>query len=80
MHQAMQRLFYDERDAIETVIRKMRTKSDVLQLIRAFGKRPAWRHGVGSGSLSRWLTVRTTKDELQNFNEILAQNHVDFKF
>lgn len=80
MHQALQRLFHDESDLIETIIRKMRTKSDVLQLVRSFGKRPAWSYGVGTGSLSRWLTVRTTKDELRDFNEILAQNYIDFQF
>ena len=70
----------DDESAIYSVFRKMRNKSDVLQLIKSFGKRGSWFWNVGGGSLSSWMSLKLTSKEIESINGILAENSIDFEF
>ena len=69
----------DNEEAVFSVFANMRTRSDVLQTITAFGKRRI-QFTIGSSSLSTWISRKLTNKEVQNINEILSRNDIDYKF
>lgn len=69
----------NDEDAIYAVFSKLRTKSDLLQLISAFGSRRI-QFTVGSNTLTEWIYNRLDKSEQAKINEILARNDIQFEF
>lgn len=79
LHTAMSTLMDDE-SAIYSIFRKMRNRTDVLQLIKSFGKRGSWVWNVGGGTLSSWMSLKLTSKEIETINDILAGADIDFEF
>lgn len=69
----------DDEDAIYSVMTSLRTKSDVLQLIKSFGDRRI-QFTLGSSPLSQWFQNRLSKSEIAKINEILSRNSISFQF
>lgn len=67
-----------DEEAIFTVFRKMRTNSDVLQLIKTFGTRGSWL--TGRDTLAAWLSSDLSNEEIKKLNEILTINYITFQF
>ncbi len=71
--------FTDDEDAVFSVISKLRTKSDVLNLIKSFGtRRPSF--SIGTASLNEWFYLRLDESEIAKINEILSRNSIDYQF
>jgi hypothetical protein len=75
---AMQGLADDE-ESIYSVLSKLRTKTDLFQLMKSFGNRRI-PFTIGSADLSAWLNYRLSKKELNKANEILSRNNIDYQF
>ena len=69
----------DKENAIYAVFTNMRTKSDVLQTIKTFGKRRLL-FTVGSAGLPTWISRKLSNKEIERINEILSRNDIDFQF
>lgn len=69
----------DNEEAVYSVFANMRTRSDVLQLISAFGKRRLL-FTFGSSSLPTWMGHKLSDKEIQEVNGILSRNDIDYKF
>jgi hypothetical protein len=70
----------DDEAAIYAVFSKMRNRSDVLQLIKTFGSRGSWVWNVAGGSLSNWMALKLSNNEIGRINEILSDSKIDFQF
>ena len=79
LHTSMTTLADDE-SSINSVFRKMRNRSDVLQLINSFGKRSSWVWNVGGGSLASWMSLKLSNGEIETINGILSDANIDFQF
>ncbi len=86
LEEAMDKEGTDE-DAIYEVFRKLKTRSDVLALISAFGKRTstAWTfdwliYGQTTGTLSKWLQSDLSSSELKKINDILKTQGINYTF
>lgn len=73
---ALYDLFSDEEEVL-AVFTKMRTKSDVLQLITTFGKRGSWIQ-LGEKTLPEWLYFKSF--DVSKINDILQRNAIQFEF
>lgn len=69
----------DDEETIYSVFTKLRTKSDVLQLIKTFGNRRII-FTIGSSNLNQWLNNRLDVSELAKVNDILSRNSIDYQF
>ncbi len=69
----------DDEQAIYSVFSDMRNRSDVLQLIKSFGKRRQ-EYTIGKVGLSTWISYQLKNKEIAEINDILARNYIDFKF
>lgn len=71
-------------EGVYTVIGKMKTSSDVYQLILSYGERDirkAWQWGrTEKLSLPEAMPKMLTSGELENVNEILSQNNITYQF
>ena len=71
-----------DEELIYSVMQQMKTNSDVLQLIKAFGKR--WfQNGFGfyyNATLTEVINHELDTKELQRVNEILAENGITMRF
>lgn len=76
LYMALYDLFSDEEEVL-AVFTKMRTKSDVLQLITTFGKRGTWIQ-LGEKTLPEWLYFKNA--DVSKINEILQRNAIQFEF
>lgn len=75
--------FGTDEDAIYAVFRKMETKSDVLQLIKSFGKRgyrAMFQIGRDQLPLSGWLAKELTISELEKVNKLLSDKNINMQF
>ena len=73
----------DDEEAIYDVFRQMKTDSDVLQLILAWGKRTFYtlRDGLYySASLSEVLTGQLNSAEIETINQILSDKGINIRF
>ena len=71
--------YTDDENAVYSVFTKLRTKSDVLQLIKTFGnRRIIWT--VGGSNLNQWLNNRLDVSEIAKVNDILSRNSIDYEF
>jgi len=74
--------FGTDEELIYSVMQQMKTDSDVLQLIKAFGKR-SFLNGFGvawKATLTEVLNYELSAKKLARVNEILAENGVSMKF
>lgn len=69
----------DDEVAIYAVFSKLRNKSDLLQLIKAFGER-RMQFNVGGTNLNKWITTKLTAAEIAEVNDILARNSIQYEF
>lgn len=71
--------FTNDEEAVYSVLKKLRTKSDVLQLIKTFGnRRMIWT--IGGANLNTWFNTRLNTSELAQVNDILSRNSIDYQF
>lgn len=75
--------FGTDEDAIYSVFKKCESASDVLQLIKDFGKRD-YKNYLGIGStpltLSGWLSRQLNQRELEKVNKILSDKGINIQF
>lgn len=71
--------FTDREETIYSVFTKLRTKSDLFQLITTFGTRRII-FSFGSADLPTWINTRLDQSEIHKINEILNRNNIDFQF
>ena len=76
---AINGVFVDD-SAINTLMGKMRTKSDVLQLITTFGNRSLLPFGIGGGTLPEWIYQRLNAKEIGEVNDIMYRNNITYTF
>jgi hypothetical protein len=69
----------DNENAVYAVFAKMRNKSDVLQLIKAFAERRMFLT-IGKSDLGTWINYRLSNSEIEHINEILSRNNIDYSF
>ncbi len=62
-----------DEESIYDVFREMKTRSDVLQLIKTFGVKDHM-------TLNEWLNDELSADEIYKINEILSGNNINYKF
>jgi len=79
VHSAMVN-FFDNEQAINSVMSKMRNRSDILQLIKSFGNRKHLIWNVGNGSMGSWFSVKLREKDIDSINGILSRNNIDFQF
>ena len=72
LHAAMAGLGTDE-EAVYAVFRQLRTRSDLMALVKAFGIRKG-------ESLSQWLTGDLSRKEIEKVNAILVNNRINYSF
>lgn len=72
LHAAMAGLGTDE-EAVYAVFRQLRTRSDLMALVKAFGIRKG-------ESLSQWLTSDLSRKEIEKVNAILINNRINYSF
>jgi hypothetical protein len=71
--------FGDDENAVYSVFSKLRTKSDLLNLIKTFGnRRIIWT--IGSANLNTWINNRLSTAEIAHLNDILSRNGIDYQF
>lgn len=58
---------------IYNVFSQMKTRSDVLALVKTYGIKD-------SMNLNQWITSELTSRELKKLNEIIANNGIDYQF
>jgi len=56
---------------------KLRTNSDVLQLIKSFGERGDFIYKEG---LTKWLASELNETEIAKVNDILKRNNITYQF
>ena len=72
LHAAMAGVGTDE-EAVYAVFRQLRTRSDLMALVKAFGIRKG-------ESLSQWLTSDLSRKEIEKVNAILINNRINYSF
>ena len=70
----------EDEEGLYVVFAKMRTNSDVLQLIKSFGKRSGGFDFWYEKSLSEWLASDLNNVEIAKINDILKRNNITFQF
>jgi len=75
IYEAVSGLFTDEQ-AVYSEVTRLRSKDDVLQLIKAFGERGIWPF---KGTFTQWLYQSMSGGEIEQINSILARNSIDYK-
>ena len=60
-------------EKIYSVFEQMKTRSDILALIQAYGIKD-------SMNLNQWISSELTSRELKKLNEIIANNSIDYQF
>ena len=71
--------YTDDEEAVFDVFSKLRNRSDLLQLIRAFGERRIiWT--IGKSNLNAWISNRLETKEIARINDILKRNNIDYQF
>lgn len=63
----------DDEDAVYNVIRKLKTKDDVLQLITAFGVKDDM-------TLSQWIIDQLNSEERAVMNRLLTDKNINYQF
>jgi hypothetical protein len=70
----------EDEEGLYVVFGRMRTDSDVLQLIKAFGKRSGGFDFWYDKTLSEWLASDLNNVEIAKINDILKRNNITFQF
>jgi hypothetical protein len=71
--------YSDDENAVYAVFTKLRTKSDVLNLIKTFGERRMI-FTLGNANLNQWINTRLDTSEIAKVNDILSRNNIDYQF
>lgn len=71
--------FSDDENAVYSVFAKLRTKSDLIQLIKIFGNR-RMSFSIGGANLNAWINSRLEASEIAKVNDILSRNNIDYQF
>jgi hypothetical protein len=71
--------FTDDEEAIYSVIAKLRTKSDLLQLIKSFGSKRI-QFTLGDSNLNQFFANRLESSEIAKINDILSRNSISYEF
>lgn len=69
----------DDEDAVYSVMSKLRSKSDVLQLIKSFGERRlqfTW----GGSTLNFWINYKLNNSEIKKINSLLSDAGINYEF
>lgn len=69
-----------DEEALYSVFSKIRSNSDLLQLIKAFGNRGNIVFQGGEKTLAEWMASDLNNVEIEKVNDILARNGVTYKF
>jgi len=69
--------FGTDEEALYVMFGKLRTNSDVLQLIKAFGVRGDFIYKEG---LTKWLSSELNNIEIEKVNDILKRNNITYQF
>jgi len=72
-----------DEDAIYQVFREMKTKDDILQLIISFGERNYWENTwfyPAKFNLSKTLYSELDNSEIEEINNIISGNGINYKF
>ena len=75
IYEAVSGIFTDEQ-AVYSEISRLRSKDDILQLIKAFGNRGFWGF---KGTFTEWIYQSMSAGEIEQINTILSRNKIDFK-
>ena len=78
-YDAMYDIGTDE-EALYIVFAKMRTNSDLLQLIKAFGSRGNIVFQGGAKNLAEWIASDLNNVEIEKVNDILKRNNITYQF
>lgn len=81
MQQAMFDLGTDE-NVIYNVFENCEKLIDVLKIIAVFGNRPYYTFGINYGNLtlSQWFAEELDSSEIENINNILQDNNINYYF
>jgi hypothetical protein len=81
MQQAMFDLGTDE-NVIYNVFENCQKLIDVLKIIAVFGNRPYYTFGINYGNLtlSQWFAEELDSSEIENINNILQDNNINYYF
>lgn len=72
LYAAMKGMGTDE-EAIYSIFRQMRSRSDLMEVIKAFGERDG-------ENLAQWLISELSHKEISKVNQILATNNIKYSF
>jgi len=78
IHVAFSEIFVDKQ-TIYSVFTKLRSKDDVLQLIKTFGTRDLI-FGIDNYTLPGWIGYSFNTSETEELNSILSRNNIDYQF
>jgi hypothetical protein len=71
--------YTDDENAVYAVFTKLRSRSDVLNLIKTFGERRMI-FNLGNANLNQWINTRLDTSEIAKVNDILSRNNIDYQF
>ena len=69
----------DDENTIYAVFTKLRSRSDVLNLIKTFGERRMI-FNLGTANLNQFISARLDTSEIAKVNDILSRNNIDYQF
>lgn len=71
-----------DEQTIYSIFRKLKNPKDLLQLVKAFGKRKYYVFGISQGNynLGQWLQEELSDSEKQEINSILQSNNINYSF
>ena len=69
-----------DEEALYDVFTKMRSNSDFLQLIKAFGSRGNIVFQGGEKTLAEWMSSDLNNVEIEKVNDILKRNNITYQF
>lgn len=70
----------EDEEGLYVVFARMRNNSDILQLIKAFGKRSGGFEFWYEKSLTEWMSSDLNNVEIEKVNDILKRNNVTYQF
>jgi len=73
-------LLTTDEQAVYTIIKKMNTLSDLLQLMKSFGQRSAPNWNFGKVTLAAFIQEGMSASEIANINKILTVNNINYSF
>lgn len=71
-----------DEQTIYTIFKKLKNPKDLLQLVKAFGRRTYYVFGYPQGNynLGQWIQEELSDSEKQEINSILQSNNINYTF